>query len=253
MNAGGSAGGGPDLCAGVTCSASDVCHAAGACDPSTGVCSSPNAKDGTACDTGQGCAVADACEAGTCKTRDPSTAGVDQSQLLADTLHKLGDLDTPGEIFTVGKSGWLTGIEVSIKANGLDPAGNFHLDLFDATGITRIASATPLPVTAFGASAGDALSATTVGKALFDLSSQCVAVTAGDQLQFRVTYDDIQIFCNEGQCAGGQFHGLGCIEDGDCVSFRVSSASQNPYAGGVFSDGGVTDPLSDLTFKTFVE
>ncbi|XXT24968.1 calcium-binding EGF-like domain-containing protein [Sorangium sp. So ce429] len=55
-----------DLCAGVTCAASDACHAAGTCDPATGLCSNPAAANGTACDDGDGCTVTDACAAGTC-------------------------------------------------------------------------------------------------------------------------------------------------------------------------------------------
>ncbi|WP_437931580.1 calcium-binding EGF-like domain-containing protein [Sorangium sp. So ce291] len=55
-----------DLCAGVTCAASDACHAAGTCDPATGLCSNPVAADGTACDDGDGCTVTDSCAAGTC-------------------------------------------------------------------------------------------------------------------------------------------------------------------------------------------
>ncbi|HTN90876.1 MAG TPA: calcium-binding EGF-like domain-containing protein [Sorangium sp.] len=55
-----------DLCAGVTCAASDACHAAGTCDPATGLCSNPVAANGTACDDGNGCTLTDTCVAGTC-------------------------------------------------------------------------------------------------------------------------------------------------------------------------------------------
>lgn len=55
-----------DLCAGVTCAASDACHVAGTCDPATGICSNPVAADGTACDDGSGCTLTDTCVAGTC-------------------------------------------------------------------------------------------------------------------------------------------------------------------------------------------
>ncbi|HMG20952.1 MAG TPA: hypothetical protein VK607_06530, partial [Kofleriaceae bacterium] len=41
-----------DRCAGVTCTASDACHAAGTCDPATGTCSNPAVADGTACSDG---------------------------------------------------------------------------------------------------------------------------------------------------------------------------------------------------------
>src|SRR5215813_3304634 len=35
-----------DLCAGVTCTASDLCHDAGTCNPQTGICSNPTKADG---------------------------------------------------------------------------------------------------------------------------------------------------------------------------------------------------------------
>src|SRR5262245_35328559 len=40
------------VCSGapVVCTASDQCHVAGACDPQSGACSSPNAPDGIACE-----------------------------------------------------------------------------------------------------------------------------------------------------------------------------------------------------------
>jgi len=51
----------------VTCSASDSCHVAGVCDPNTGVCSNPNAGDGTSCNAdSSGCTVGDSCQAGVC-------------------------------------------------------------------------------------------------------------------------------------------------------------------------------------------
>jgi Concanavalin A-like lectin/glucanases superfamily/Beta-propeller repeat len=56
----------PDLCAGVTCTASDQCHDAGTCDPQTGVCSNPAKADGSACDDGNKCTTNDSCQAGSC-------------------------------------------------------------------------------------------------------------------------------------------------------------------------------------------
>jgi hypothetical protein len=51
----------------ITCLASDQCHVAGACDPSSGTCSNPPAAAGTACNDGNACTVNDACDgAGVC-------------------------------------------------------------------------------------------------------------------------------------------------------------------------------------------
>ncbi len=49
-----------------TCTASDQCHVAGTCDPTTGTCSNPAAADGTACGDGLKCTAADKCTAGVC-------------------------------------------------------------------------------------------------------------------------------------------------------------------------------------------
>ncbi|RYZ10213.1 MAG: hypothetical protein EOO73_01155 [Myxococcales bacterium] len=50
----------------VTCTASDQCHDAGTCNPSTGVCSSPNKADSTPCGDGKACTGGDVCKAGAC-------------------------------------------------------------------------------------------------------------------------------------------------------------------------------------------
>ncbi len=49
-----------------TCSALDQCHVPGACVPATGVCSNPNAANGTTCTDGNMCTAADTCQAGVC-------------------------------------------------------------------------------------------------------------------------------------------------------------------------------------------
>jgi RHS repeat-associated protein len=54
-----------------TCVASDQCHAAGTCNPSTGICSNPNANDGTTCNDGNGCTQTDTCQAGACVGGNP--------------------------------------------------------------------------------------------------------------------------------------------------------------------------------------
>ena len=50
----------------IHCTPSDDCHVAGQCDPSTGLCSTPPAGDGTACDDGDACTQNDRCQAGVC-------------------------------------------------------------------------------------------------------------------------------------------------------------------------------------------
>lgn len=50
----------------ITCAASDGCHVAGVCNPSTGTCSNPVRPNGTACDDGIACTTGDTCTAGAC-------------------------------------------------------------------------------------------------------------------------------------------------------------------------------------------
>jgi hypothetical protein len=55
----------------IVCTASDICHVAGTCDPDTGRCSNPTAEDGTTCDDGDACTQTDACKAGVCVGGNP--------------------------------------------------------------------------------------------------------------------------------------------------------------------------------------
>ncbi|MGH7894539.1 MAG: hypothetical protein ACREQL_07715, partial [Candidatus Binatia bacterium] len=57
--------------AGVVCQASDQCHIPGMCNPATGLCSNPNANNGTGCTDGNACTQADACQGGVCTGSNP--------------------------------------------------------------------------------------------------------------------------------------------------------------------------------------
>jgi hypothetical protein len=76
------------VCAGtpVVCTASDQCHVAGTCDPTTGTCSNPNATDGTACSDGNKCNQNEACKAGVC-------AGTPVVCTASDQCHVAGTCD----------------------------------------------------------------------------------------------------------------------------------------------------------------
>ncbi len=68
-----------DTCASGTCDGSSPvvctplsqCHVAGTCDPATGICDDPLAKDGTSCDDGNACTQTDACMSGMCDGSNP--------------------------------------------------------------------------------------------------------------------------------------------------------------------------------------
>jgi hypothetical protein len=81
-----------DECVGGACTgadpivseASDQCHSAGTCDPTTGACDNP-ALDGTPCDDGNACTQLDLCETGVCAGRLPVTCAAPP-----DTCHGEG-------------------------------------------------------------------------------------------------------------------------------------------------------------------
>ncbi|MEO2136289.1 MAG: hypothetical protein ABGY28_02370, partial [bacterium] len=86
---GGVCAGTANLCAGVTCSASDQCHGVGTCDPGTGLCSDPPVANGTGCDDGDLCSTTDTCQAGTCTGSNPVVC------TASDQCHTTGTCD-PG-------------------------------------------------------------------------------------------------------------------------------------------------------------
>jgi hypothetical protein len=55
----------------VICTAISQCRVAGVCNPGTGVCSNPNAADGTGCNDGNACTQSDACQSGVCTGSNP--------------------------------------------------------------------------------------------------------------------------------------------------------------------------------------
>lgn len=61
------------VCTGATvqCTASDQCHVAGVCNPTTGECSNPNAPDGVDCNDRNLCTQTDTCQTGTCVGENP--------------------------------------------------------------------------------------------------------------------------------------------------------------------------------------
>src|SRR5213079_2900908 len=55
----------------VVCTAADQCHAVGACNPASGVCSNPAKLNGAPCDDGNACTRTDTCAAGVCMGTNP--------------------------------------------------------------------------------------------------------------------------------------------------------------------------------------
>jgi hypothetical protein len=90
-----------NLCANVTCSASDQCHTAGTCDPGTGVCSNPAKADGSACDDGNANTTGDVCTGGVCAGVDHcagvTCAAQDQCHVAGTCDHATGVCSNPAK------------------------------------------------------------------------------------------------------------------------------------------------------------
>jgi hypothetical protein len=99
------------VCAGtpVTCTPSDACHAAGVCDPATGVCSNPSLPDGTACDDGNACTASDVCQAGVCAGVGAPPTIATPSKKTNDTMPDLTGSACPSGLVDVYFDGVLIG------------------------------------------------------------------------------------------------------------------------------------------------
>lgn len=70
-----------------SCEAVDECHVAGVCDPSSGLCSTPIAPNGTTCNDGDLCTQTDACQSGVCTGGNPKTCSSAGPCKLAGTCN----------------------------------------------------------------------------------------------------------------------------------------------------------------------
>ena len=98
-----------------SCTASDQCHKAGACDPGTGECTNPNSQNGKQCDDGLKCTAGDQCLNGVCQGEPfcPSFAICDP-----DTGFCHGD--SGQSVFPTAVSKWIfQNVEGPSNGNGL--------------------------------------------------------------------------------------------------------------------------------------
>ncbi len=83
----------------VVCPLPDQCHTAGSCDGTTGKCSNPTKKDGTACDDASKCTTTDTCQAGACKSASTVTCTAsDQCHTAGVCDPKSGTCSNPDKI-----------------------------------------------------------------------------------------------------------------------------------------------------------
>jgi hypothetical protein len=82
----------------VVCTASDACHVAGVCNTGTGICSNPNAANGTTCNDGNGCTQTDTCQSGTCSGANPVTCtALDQCHVAGVCSAATGTCSNPNK------------------------------------------------------------------------------------------------------------------------------------------------------------
>jgi hypothetical protein len=159
---------------------------------------------------------------------------VDQSQLNgADQNQAFHSTRSVGQTFTVGLTGQLTGIEMSIFPSG-SPAGTGDLivEVLDMSGgvigTAPVLGSVSLSETDLGASPS-VLSAGSVTATLIDLTGLGLAVQAGDALAV-------------------QLKSARALPD----LYVVRIALTDSYPGGEYFVSGVALPTADAAFKTFV-
>jgi hypothetical protein len=209
--------------------------------------------DGTACEGTMGCT----CHGGACTSMGlGSGATVDQALLTVLTTQPIrmgaifGQM-IPGQTFTAGKTGVLTGIELELTACAPLPMGvSYQLDVFD--GMNNFLGTASIPLTNVFGCAPASLDATTIGTGFFDLSAACIPMQAGQKYSFKITTPGAPVGkCSSlGWCTAGMVNASCCV-DADCEYVIAVGVYKGTYAGGSAIVSGVTEPFS-LMFKTFV-
>jgi hypothetical protein len=198
---------------------------------------------------------------------EPADRALDQKQLDMPGSVGLSVRQRPGQSFTVGTAGLLTGIEVAVgPCNGADTSGQIRLELFDANR-TSLGNVTIEQASLPDVCGGQQLVEGTVGPGYFDLTPLCVSVQAGDALTFMLSVvGNPPASCDpdNNQCTNsGEF----CFGDFECEGFFYVGETNcggvgceigpNDYAGGSSvmqnpnDDTLSAEPGFDLAFKTF--
>jgi hypothetical protein len=178
---------------------------------------------------------------------------LDQDQLASDGNIVISNSQSPAQTFQVGSSGILTGIEFGLAScNGVDPNASIVLTL--TRGSSTIATASVMASAVSTTSCGGiSLSSSEISAGFFDLSDQCVAVTAGDALTATLTIAGSTGTCSSTnhQCTGGSGSNF-CMDDSDCQYAGRLGMTGDVYANGGMLVNGNTDSQWDASFKTFV-
>jgi len=267
---------------GHACGFGEVCNQ-GACAPSCAshltACGSGACRDVMtdpyncgAC--GRACTAGEVCTSGACALpavcalggASNTTAVVDQAELVssATTAARVGltRATGAGQRFTVGRTGFLSGVEVSLTTCGgaLLAGSTVQLAVLDERGQTLATATLPSTAVTNGACPRFPPSLTTTARtrAIFDLGASCVPVTAGRRLHFVVTATGATTTgtCPNSTRRCSNAPTVACTAAAQCAGLpAIVSAGVNPlstYAGGLHTIGDTDVPGAALTFKTHV-
>lgn len=155
---------------------------------------------------------------------------VDQSQLAGNIYWAISTGEDIGQTFTVGVSGTLAGVEMSLGSGSATTSLTFQV-LTTSGGVpqaTPVLASVTIPASSLPGAGPTALLLGSVTGTYVDLSSANIAVTAGQVLAFRLSTADTKYF-----------------------NIRGNGGTGTSYAGGSrFSNYSLQG--DDLTFKTFV-
>ena len=199
---------------------------------------------------------------------DPQVRTQDQIALDMSGSVGLDFTQRPGESFTVGTRGLLTGIEVAVgPCNDADTTGQIKLELFNA-GATSLGHVTIEQASLPTVCGGEQLLDGTIGAGYFDLTPLCVSAEAGDQFTFILSLlGGTAPTCdtNSHECSNNAHS---CYDDNDCRGFYYVGDTN---CGGYGCEGAISEypggsevmqdvntgalgptPSFELAFKTFV-
>lgn len=166
----------------------------------------------------------------------------------------------PGQSFTAGISGLLTGVEVSLGSQAETPTSDqIHLEIFDTANnsLGKVSRSTAIA----GVQPSFVTNTTAQGPGYFDVTALGIHVTAGTKYRFEVSIDLSTCELSSATCSG---NGETCIDDFQCdqsltVGFEEQAPTDllNRYLGGDAYMNGILDTSSywedlDHNFKTIV-
>jgi hypothetical protein len=225
------------------CSTSNPCQNAGTCDPGTGICSSPsNKNDGTTCDSGIPCTTS-SCMTGICM---PRAAMPDQVFTLSNAAARFPPTVSPGQTFTVGRSGMLDRVLVHIGRCGAEAPGAMIRGSVYKTGV--LLGFADIPYAAVIPCA-PALASAPVD---FQFLS-CIGAARGEVLELRLSLVNHSASCPQpgGFCSNDG--SIVCFTSSDCSSdIVVSFQIGNSYLGGTMTVNG-TPVVQDMKFESWMK